>query len=149
LKQKSQFTNAVNIDWIVLLKLQGENLQRGVQLADYSVTIGSEQCVVENLTSNVLYCQPPFVEPPLNGSTDHFCTKIQLNAVKVVIICVHNLVISNERIVFLRRMHTRCRYVVKLINYFTSFTFILISEISRNRLKYKYKQINYILGFLK
>jgi len=80
-----RFINAVHLDLVVLLKLQGENLQRGVQLADYSVTIGSEQCVVEDLTSNVLHCQPPFDERPLIGSADHYCERMQLNSVLVIL----------------------------------------------------------------
>lgn len=54
---------------LVLLLIQGERLDLGASITDYSVVMGDDTCQVLDLTSNSLICQPPANEPnPLPDS---------------------------------------------------------------------------------
>ena len=63
--------------------MQGKNLQLGVRLVDYNVSIGPSQCVGKDLTDNVLRCGPPIQEPPLNNKSNDICARQKLNPVMV------------------------------------------------------------------
>ena len=55
----------------------------GAQLVDYTVLIGSGRCVGTYLSDNVLRCQPPVDEPPVDVSSNNACAAQNFNSVLV------------------------------------------------------------------
>jgi len=69
---------------IIIVMIKGKNMELGAQLVDYAVLIGtSARCVGKELTDNVLQCQPPAEEPPIDINSNNWCAAKKLNPVVV------------------------------------------------------------------